>query len=34
MFVEIGITEVFIPYPFKKDEIPNFEHVAQEMVPE
>ena len=34
MCVEIGITEIFIPYPFKEDEIPSFEQVAQEMVPD
>jgi len=34
MCFEIGIREIFIPYPFKKEEIPNFENVAQEMVPE
>jgi hypothetical protein len=30
----IGITEMFIPYPFKEDEIPNFERFAEEILPE
>jgi alkanesulfonate monooxygenase SsuD/methylene tetrahydromethanopterin reductase-like flavin-dependent oxidoreductase (luciferase family) len=34
MCVDIGITEIFIPYPFKEEEIPSFEQVALEIVPE
>jgi alkanesulfonate monooxygenase SsuD/methylene tetrahydromethanopterin reductase-like flavin-dependent oxidoreductase (luciferase family) len=30
----IGITEMFVPFPFKEDEITNFEHFAEEMLPE
>ena len=30
---EIGITEIFIPYPFKEEEIPKFEYFAEEMLP-
>jgi alkanesulfonate monooxygenase SsuD/methylene tetrahydromethanopterin reductase-like flavin-dependent oxidoreductase (luciferase family) len=33
-FYEAGITEVFFPYPFKKEEIPNFEYFAEEMLPD
>ena len=34
MSVEQGITEIYIPYPFKEEEIPSFENVAKEIVPE
>lgn len=34
MLSRIGIFEIFIPYPFKEKEIPNFEQIAQEMVPD
>ena len=34
MCIEIGISEVFIPYPFKKEEIPKFEQIALEIVPD
>ena len=34
MCSEIGITEIYIPYPFKENEIPMFEQIAQEMVPD
>lgn len=34
MCYEIGITEVFIPYPFKENEIPMFEQIALELVPD
>ena len=33
MCTEIGITEVFVPYPFKEEEIPNFEQLTLEIVP-
>ncbi|MFX0183683.1 MAG: LLM class flavin-dependent oxidoreductase [Candidatus Hodarchaeota archaeon] len=33
-FSEIGITEICFPYPFKDEEIPNFEYFAEEMLPE
>jgi len=31
---EIGITEIFIAYPFMEEEIPNFEYFAEETLPE
>ncbi|MHA2358615.1 MAG: LLM class flavin-dependent oxidoreductase [Candidatus Heimdallarchaeaceae archaeon] len=34
MFLEIGISDIFIPYPFKEKEMQNFEQIAQEMVPD
>ena len=34
MCIDIGITEISIPYPFKEEEIPSFENVAIEMIPE
>jgi alkanesulfonate monooxygenase SsuD/methylene tetrahydromethanopterin reductase-like flavin-dependent oxidoreductase (luciferase family) len=33
-FYEIGMTEIFIVYPFKQKEIPNFEFFAKEILPE
>jgi hypothetical protein len=32
-FYKIGITEVFIAYPFKRKEIPNFEFFAEDILP-
>ena len=34
MCIEIGIKEIFIPYPFVEEEIQSFEQVAEEIVPE
>jgi alkanesulfonate monooxygenase SsuD/methylene tetrahydromethanopterin reductase-like flavin-dependent oxidoreductase (luciferase family) len=31
---EVGINEVFIAYPFKEAEIPNFKYFTEEMLPE
>jgi alkanesulfonate monooxygenase SsuD/methylene tetrahydromethanopterin reductase-like flavin-dependent oxidoreductase (luciferase family) len=30
----IGISEVFVPYPFREEEIPSFERFAHDMVPD
>jgi alkanesulfonate monooxygenase SsuD/methylene tetrahydromethanopterin reductase-like flavin-dependent oxidoreductase (luciferase family) len=31
---KIGFTEFFVPYPFKEEEISNFEYFSKEMLPE
>lgn len=31
---DVGFNEILIPYPLVKDEIPDFEQIAQEVVPE
>jgi len=31
---DTGVTEMFIPYPFDKRDVPNFEHFTDEILPE
>ena len=32
--LDLGFTEIIIPYPFSEEEIPVFEQIAQEVIPE
>ena len=33
-FIDMGVTEVFLSYPYRDEQLPMFEKIAREVIPE